>query len=191
MQRYDRRTSRYAYSQDSTARQLAEEPRKRRKPRVRPRKPAQKKAKQSYIKANNAQYIYESRQYWQRIPKYIISTSLAVFVCAMAIVLFNGQITGADREVGRATSQLHTLQEANRALEAQIGGTYTLEEIEFIAFWQLGMTLPDPAQVIEINVPRRSHAVLNTQEAFLPQENFLWQDVRLFVSGLFNRLFGG
>jgi len=186
--RYD---SRHAYSQDSTARPLEEAPRRRPKRRV--RKPVQKKpaAKRSFIKANNAQYIYENRQYWQRIPLYIISTSLVVFVCAITIVLFNGQITGADREVGRAITQLHALQEANRTLESQLGGSYTLEEIEFIAFWELGMTPPDPAQIIEINVPRRSHAVLNTQEAFLPQDNFLWQDVRLFVNGLFNRLFGG
>jgi len=150
----------------------------------------QKAKKQSLIKANNAQYIYEDKKHWLRMPMQVIATSLVVFACAMAIVLFNGQITGTERELAVANSELRALQETNRNLESQIGGTYTLEEIEFYAFTRLGMTLPDPAQVIEINIPRQSHAVLSTQEFLPPTENFLWQDVRTFVSGLFNRLFG-
>jgi len=186
MPRYDR----YRYSTESTARQPEPEFRPR-PPRRKPRPTQKKKAKKkSFFKASNAQYIYEDKKNWLRLPMQVIATSMVVFACAMIIVLFNGQITGTERELTVANSDLRALQETNRNLESQIGGNYTLEEIEFYAFTQLGMTLPDPAQVIEINIPRQSHAMLSTQEFLPPAENFLWQDVSTFVRGLFNRLFG-
>jgi len=139
---------------------------------------------------HNARYINQKGKYWLKLPIQIVCTGLVVFACAMAIVLFNGQITGTQRDVSAANSTFRSLQETNRNLAAQIGGAYTLEEIEFYAVTELGMTLPDPAQVIEINVPMQSYAVLSTHE-FLPHaENFRWQDVSTFVRAVFDRLFG-
>jgi len=124
------------------------------------------------------------------IPKRLIVTVLIVFICAMMVVLTHAQITGIERQLAQHNRDYRALNAEHRILESSMAGRYTVEEIEYYAFTRLGMTHPDPSQIIEINVPRQTDVRMNREETLLPSENYFWLDIRNFASGLINRVFG-
>jgi len=142
-------------------------------------------------KEGNNYYIYENEKSRYRIPLGLIISVVIVFACALAIALTHAQITNVERQITQTNRDLVRQREQNDALRTQIGGRYTIDEVEYIALMHLGMSYPDPSQIIEINVPPRSHVRLNTVENILPQENYFWLDLRNFVTGLLNRAIGG
>ena len=150
------------------------------------------KAMPQILKRGNIFFIVENEQGQYRMPRNLIISLFVIFACALAIVLTHAQITGMERQIAQERIRLHLLDEYNRNLESQIGGNYTLEEIEYIAIMRLGMTPPDPSQIIEINVPRQSHVEFNRSEHTLSgRENYFWLDIRNFISGALDRIFGG
>lgn len=100
---------------------------------------------------------------------------------------FNADIR---REITRSERQLRDYRNANFALEQNLQERYTRYEIERMAT-ALGMTHPDPSQVISIYVPRVGGVTLNVAEYALPRHNYFWNDVREFLGGLVNQIFGG
>lgn len=149
------------------------------------------KAMPSIFRRGNIYFLVENEASQYRIPKTLIITVALVFTCALVITLAQAQLVGMERQIARSNSAITTLTNSNTVLASQLTGRYTLEEIEEIATTQLGMIHPDSSQIIEIYVPPQCNVVLNRVEHLLPRENYFWTDIRTFVSGLFNRFFGG
>jgi len=145
----------------------------------------------SIFRRGNIYFLVENEASQYRIPRAVIITVIVIFICAMFIVLTHAQITSIERQIAQYTHELRELSGENLRLDSQLGGRYSLEQIEYIATTRLGMIHPDPSQIIEIYVPPHSNITLNRAEHLLPRENYFWADIRTFASGLMNRIFGG
>ena len=212
-QEHSEDTSRRDYYRDYARRSRQErmpeqeEPRQSRKqnPKQKPR-PKQKKLSNrprykkvyngdknmpSVLQRGNTIFIVETERHQYKLPRNLTLSIVLGMLCFLAIVLTNAQIAETEREISRSSTQLNLLHEQNRGIEARISSHYTLEEIEYYAIVRLGMTFPDPSQVIEIDVPRQSHVAFNRSENIMPRENYFWLDLRSFVSGVLDNLFGG
>ena len=144
----------------------------------------------SILRRGNIYFLVENEASQYRMPRAIIATVILIFACALAIVLTHAQITGMERQIRQSERSLREVADHQMSLEAMLTGRYSLERIEYLATTRLGMIHPDPSQIIEIYVPRQNEVRLNRSEELLPQENYFWNDIRAFVGGLFNRLFG-
>jgi len=142
------------------------------------------------FKRGNVFFVVERGQQYRPSKNLLISLAV-IFCCALMVVLAHAQITGVETQILQANRQLRSISDENFALETQMRRHYTTDQIEYIAFMRLGMTHPDPAQIIEINVPRQNHVMFNTAEEILPQENYFWPGLRMFFSGILDRLIGG
>jgi len=165
--------------------------RKRKRPRMYDRVLKGSKNMPSVFKRGNIYFLVESEASQYRIPRNIIITIAIVFFCALVSVLTHAQITAIDTQITQANRDIRALTNERRVHETRLIGRYSIEEIEFYAFMRLGMSHPDPSQIIEINVPAQDSVVLNREEALLPRQNYFWLDIRRFISGSFNRIFGG
>lgn len=126
-----------------------------------------------------------------RIPYQVILSALISFACALVIILTSAQISGMERLIAQRLSDYRALHQEYISLDSRTGGRYTVEEIEYLAFTRLGMTHPDPSQIIEIYVPRQPQVLrFNRDENLLPTENYFWQDIRTFASDILDRVFG-
>ena len=135
----------------------------------------------------NTIYVYSNKRSYTRLPLGIVISLVIVFAYAMFSVLTQAQITSLEREIAQGNSQTLAYQENSAVIRSQLTDRYTLSEVEYIAMMYLGMAHPDPSQIIEISVPRQSHVVLNPDSnTTQPTENYFWQNIRRFVSGLFN-----
>ena len=126
-----------------------------------------------------------------QFPIRIILTVLVIVICALIVVLTDSQLTTVRNEINRANLQVRQLSDEHTRLNSQLAGLYTLDQVAYLATTRLGMTPPDPSQIIEIHVPPQGFVMLNRSEEALPRENYFWADMRAFVSQLFNRALGG
>lgn len=179
-------------------RQQTRQPDSRKRPPKRPKKKGQfdrvlkgSRTMPGLFKKGNVYYLKQSEASQYRLPRNIIITVFLTIGCAIAIILTSAQITGIERQIASANTTQRALTYEGMTLNTQISGRYTNEEIEYIAFMRLGMSHPDPSQIIEINVPRANTIQLNDDEQFLPRQNYFWMDIRNFVNGILNRVFGG
>lgn len=140
---------------------------------------------------SNIWFVVENERGHYRLPRNVLVSLVVIFVCAIGVILTNAQLAGVERQITQSRNRLNAIVEYNRTIEAQIGGHFTLEEIEYIAIMHLGMTPPDASQIIEINVPAQSHVEFNRNADLLPRENYFWLDIRSFASGVMDRIFGG
>jgi len=145
----------------------------------------------SILKRGHIYFLVENEASQYRMPKTVITTVIIVFICAMAIILTHAQITGVERQILQYNRELRELEDENMSRTFQLSNRYSLEQIEYIAITKLGMIHPDPSQIIEIYVPPHNNVRLNRAEHLLPSENYFWRDIRTFMNGLLNRIFGG
>ena len=145
----------------------------------------------SIFRRGNIFFIVESERGQYRLPRPVLITIVMVFICAIIAVATQVQIASMERQIGIANRQVDNLQTANATLVSQIGMYYTLDEIEYFAISRLGMIHPDPSQVIEIYVPRQNNVELNASAHLLPSQDDVWGDVRTFLNGILDRMFGG
>jgi len=142
-------------------------------------------------KKGNVYYVLDSPRGQYKMPRPLIVSIVVIFLCAIISVASQVYLSSIERQVATATTRLLRLEEANDALESQIGVHYTDDRIEEIAITQLGMIFPDQSQIIEIYVPRISTVEFNTNQQFLPSENYFWRDIGTFINGMLDRVFGG
>jgi len=142
-------------------------------------------------KKGNIFYVLDTARGQYRMPRPLIISIAIIFLCAIVSVATQVYIASIERQVSSANNQLVRIEESNEALESQIGVHYTDDRIEEIAITQLGMIFPDQSQIIEIYVPRISHVEFNTAQHFIPSENYFWRDIRTFINGMLDRVFGG
>jgi len=121
----------------------------------------------------------------------IIFTIILIFVGALGSAVAAAHMANTRREVTQARQARDAQLDANRTLLSQMPQPFTLEEIEQIASERLGMGRPDPSQIIYISVPPISHVVFNPDTNILPADTTFWEELRVFVTDIFNRVFGG
>ena len=142
-------------------------------------------------KKGNVFYVLDSTRGQYKIPRTLIVSIAVIFICAIVTVATQVYLSSIERQIASANTRLARIEASNDALLSQIGVHYTDERIEEIAITRLGMIFPDQSQIIEIYVPRVSHVEFNTEQHFLPRENYFWRDIRTFLNGMFDRVFGG
>jgi len=142
-------------------------------------------------KKGNIFYVLDDSRGQYKIPRPLIISIVVIFVCAIVTVATQVYISSLERQIASANAHLTRIEASNEALLSQIGVHYTDNRIEEIAITRLGMIFPDQSQIIEIYVPRISHVEFNTAQHFLPSENYFWRDIRTFLSGMLDRIFGG
>jgi len=121
----------------------------------------------------------------------MIFSLMLILMGGLASALAASQITSIQRQLDSNRDQLRAQHEANTALARQLETHYTLDEIETRAR-ELGMDIPESSQIFYINVPRRGYTIMNTSDdVFLTTQNYFLQDIWAFITGLYNRLFGG
>jgi len=118
-------------------------------------------------------------------------TFLIVLVGGVGSAWLQAHNARIQRAITQSEIELREYQSLNIALESLLQEHYTFYEIERIAIDRLGMSFPDPAQIINIYVPRVGGVTLNTADYAMPQHNYFWNDVGNFLSGILNRIFGG
>jgi len=121
----------------------------------------------------------------------IIFTIILIFVGALGSAVAAAHMANTRREVTQARQARDAQLDANRALASQMHQPFSTEEIEQIARERLGMGRPDPSQIIYINVPPISHVDFNPVANILPDDSRFWEELRVFFTDIFNRVFGG
>ena len=121
-----------------------------------------------------------------RVPRGIIAVVVVFFLGALASAVPFSRITVVNRQIATAQRDINIMRANNRTMRAQIAERFSLDEIERIATTRLGMTRPDPAQVLYIYVPPQSHVMLNMNEPIV-QENYFWQEILGFFQRLIRR----
>jgi len=142
-------------------------------------------------KKGNVFYVLDNARGQYRIPRPLIISFVVIFICAIVTVATQVYISSLERQIAGANTRLTRIEASNVALLSQIGVHYTDDRIEEIAITRLGMIFPDQSQIIEIYVPLISNVEFNTAQHFLPSENYFWRDIRIFLSGMLDRIFGG
>ena len=120
---------------------------------------------------------------------------------SFAIILIGGigsaathaQVTNTQNAINARDRQLHAVRTENFQLSETLRERYTFYEIERMAHERLGMAMPDPSQIVIINVPRIGGVTLNPDDSAVQPTtpNYFMQEIRIFVSGIFDRMFGG
>ena len=164
----------------------------RKKPAKKPDEFARLRKNMPHVtKKGNVFYVLDNTKGQYKIPRPLIISIAIIFICAIVSVSTQVYLSSMERQISNANAQLVRIGESNQALLSQIGVHYTDDRIEEIAITQLGMIFPDQSQIIEIYVPRISNVEFNTDQHFLPTENYFWRDIRTFLGGMLDRIFGG
>jgi len=136
----------------------------------------------------NVYYLFHKNR--RRVPWRIIVALLFVFAGAIGTAYTYAQIHSVQQEIDVYRRQLTTQTVNNRNLESQVTRNYTREEIERHASERLGMSAPDPSQIIYFHVPHQSGVLLS--EYFpdeISAENHFWQGLVAFFRGIRERIF--
>ena len=121
----------------------------------------------------------------------LVVSLLLVLVGGLGTLAIHVHVANVENQIFHARSALQQAQIDIFTLESLLDERYTDFEIEWIATERLGMNFPDPSQIIEIYVPRQGGITLNTIMHEPPPENYLAVELRHFLAGILNRIFGG
>ena len=171
-------------------------PRPNRKPRppavsrpTRKRAAGRKKNSESDVtirKRGKIYFMYHKRRW--RMPWRLIIPLVLVFMCGIGIAVSFAQIHSVERQITQTRQRYMAQQATNAVLEAAMV-EYAYEVITQRAR-ELGLSEPDPSQIIYFYAPHLTSHVVITYDRVLPQENYFWQGIRGFFSGIADRIFG-
>ncbi|MCL2499659.1 MAG: cell division protein FtsL [Defluviitaleaceae bacterium] len=144
-----------------------------------------------YLKKGDQVHKVDARKPRFHLSPVLVFTVIIMFVGALGSAAAAALMANTRQELAFERQRLNAQLDANRILAGQIIHPFTLEEIEREAQERLGMARPDPSQIIYINVPPVSHVVFNPEADILPRDSTFWEEMRAFLQGLINRIFGG
>ena len=136
-------------------------------------------------------FIIYGRQLAEFISWQLIVTLVLVLLGGIGSLAINAHIINTSLRIDQQRNELVRLQGESVRYRSLLRERYTLDQIERIAIERLGMTHPDPAQIIDIYVPLQPTVRLNMDDGAIPVENFLWEEIRTFLTGVLDRIFGG
>ncbi|MCL1843839.1 MAG: hypothetical protein FWF79_08500 [Defluviitaleaceae bacterium] len=122
--------------------------------------------------------------------KKIAFTMILILIGGIGSAVTQARIANTRNYIIQAERDLWYYRAGNITLSSRLDERYTLYEIERRAL-ELGMSFPDPSQIIEIYVPRVGGVTLNTADYALPRHNYFREEIRNFLSGIINQIFGG
>ena len=140
---------------------------------------------------DDARFIIYVNQLRDIFSWQLVVSLLIVLVGGLGTLAIHAHVTSVENQIFHARSALQQAQIDVFTLESLLDERYTDFEIEWIATDRLGMNFPDPSQIIEIEVPRQGGITLNTIMHEPPPENYLAIELRHFLAGILNRIFGG
>ena len=136
-------------------------------------------------------FIIYGKQLAQFISWQLIATLFLILMGAIGSLAIHAHVTNTALSIDQARIELVRLQGETFTYRSLLRDQYTIDQIERIAIERLGMAHPDPAQIIDIYVPLQRTIRLNMDDGALPAENFLWEEIRSFLTGVIDRIFGG
>ena len=139
----------------------------------------------------DARFIVYVNQFKDIFSWQIIVSLLIVLIGGLGSLAIHAHVTYVENQINMSRRRLQQAQIDVFTLQSRLEERYTDAEIEWIAIDRLGMNFPEPAQIIEINVPRQGGATLNTVKRDVPVENYIANEIRYFITGVLNRIFGG
>lgn len=95
----------------------------------------------------------------RRFSVRMIAASLTVFIGCIAFMGVNVMVEHTEVSLRRQKSTLEDLKSANTILEAELTEQLDLDYVKEEATGRLGMSEPQPYQIVYIDVPRQSYTV--------------------------------
>ena len=151
------------------------------------------KVKELVVHKKNAVYYKSFQSFFNAIPIifWVAATSFMILGGALYIANLTAGNAKLRASITSAERALREVQARNLILEEDLRERFTYDEIERFAIERLGMSFPDPMQIIHIYVPRVGSVILNTDESALPRQRIFRDEVFNFLTELANRIFGG
>ncbi len=94
----------------------------------------------------------------------MVSVAFVLFIGCIAFMGMHVMVDQAEVSLRRQKSNLEDLKSANAILEAEMTEQLDMEYIKTEATERLGMSEPQPYQVVYINVPKQSYTVQHDAE---------------------------
>ena len=147
--------------------------------------PAARHVEVFYDEDNNTRY-FKPRELFIGFPwRFLAITLVIVMVGGVGLAATQARIVYTQRYIAAAEQQLMGVQSEIIVLRENLAERYTHYEIERIASERLGMSMPDPAQIFDIYVPRVGGVVMNIADYAIPRHNYFWEEIVNFISGIF------
>ena len=140
---------------------------------------------------DDARFIIYMSQFKDFFSWQLVVSLIIILMGGIGSLTIHAHVTSLESQINIARNDLQQAQVDVFTLEFQLDERYSDTEILWVATDRLGMTFPDPSQIIEINVPRQGGATLNTIMREEPVENYLWNDITYFFRGIIDTVFGG
>ena len=140
---------------------------------------------------DDARFIIYMSQFRDFFSWQLVVSLLIILMGGIGSLTIHAHVTSLESQINIARNDLSQAHQDVFTLEARLDDRYDMLEVQWIAIDRLGMSFPDPSQIIEINVPRQGGATLNTIMREEPVENYLWNDITSFFRGIIETVFGG
>ncbi|MCL2377862.1 MAG: hypothetical protein FWC77_01915 [Defluviitaleaceae bacterium] len=135
-------------------------------------------------KRGNVYFLYHKER--KRVSWRLAITILLVFIVGVGSAVSFATIHNMNRQVAASTRALNAQLQHNLNLSAETTERYTHEEIARRAR-ALGLSEPDPSQIIYFYAPVQSNVVFRYTPVS-DQENHFWRGVIDFLRGLVERV---
>jgi len=118
------------------------------------------------------------------VSGWVAASVLLFFLGMISMAVFQAQIMDEQAQIKNSGAALYSLTQANNQLSADISNNYNLATIEKIATEKLGMSKPNPSQIIHISVPPSSYVEQCQPPQTDVSDNSLWQKITSLAAKL-------
>jgi len=110
----------------------------------------------------------------------MLGVALVLFVGCLAFMGMNVLVDNAEVSLRRQKSELENLKSANAILEAELTEQLDMDYIKTEATERLGMSEPQPYQVVYIDVPKQSYTVQHNADDAVDEASLLTKVTNLW-----------
>ena len=110
----------------------------------------------------------------------MLGVALVLFVGCLAFMGMNVLVDNAEVSLRRQKSELENLKSANAILEAELTEQLDMDYIKTEATERLGMSEPQPYQVVYIDVPKQSYTVQHNADDAADEASLLTKVTNLW-----------
>ena len=110
----------------------------------------------------------------------MLGVALVLFVGCLAFMGMNVLVDNAEVSLRRQKSELENLKSANAILEAELTEQLDMDYIKTEATERLGMSEPQPYQVVYIDVPKQSYTVQHNADDVADEASLLTKVTNLW-----------
>jgi len=110
----------------------------------------------------------------------MLGVALVLFIGCLAFMGMNVLVDNAEVSLRRQKSELENLKSANAILEAELTEQLDMDYIKTEATERLGMSEPQPYQVVYIDVPKQSYTVQHNADDAADEASLLTKVTNLW-----------